>query len=170
MSRLDKALKVAQGIPGWMDTAELIWLGERASECKTIVEVGSWKGRSTKMLALMTDGVVWSIDDLTGEADDPDPELNTNFYVNLTPEVETGKVRVIRRPSTEAAKMIEKADMVFIDACHEYPAPKNDIEAWRPVVNGGLLCGHDAKYPGVEKSLEETLPGYSMAVGSIWVA
>ena len=44
----------AINIPGWMSVEELTYLAEAASKSNIIVEVGSWKGRSTIALAANT--------------------------------------------------------------------------------------------------------------------
>jgi predicted O-methyltransferase YrrM len=171
---LAKAVEAAEAIPGWMSHEELTWLGGQAAEHHTIFEVGSWQGRSTKVMALMTPGVVYAVDDLSGETSDPVDNQAMLFGKHLAPELESGKVSVIRRPSLIAAANLQNdfADMVFIDGDHTYPAPRFDIQTWRWILRkGGLLCGHDRWLPGVEQSLVEVFEqGVDDAAGSIWVA
>lgn len=172
----DDAVLAALEIPGWMTKAELYWLAEQAADRRVIIEVGSWQGRSTKALASMTKGLVISIDSLAGESGTPVDDLDGLFRDHLKAEIESGKVEVVRKPSLDAAQDYFDgfADMVFIDGCHEYPAPLEDIRAWRKVVRrDGLVCGHDRWLPGVERSLDEysaSEGGNSVqrAVDSIW--
>lgn len=164
---LEEALHVADQIPGWMAPWELEWLGIQAAERKVIVEVGCYRGRSTKMLALMTPGVVYAVDDFRGEVDPPPVEfgeppsqgksLYLQFHRNLEPQIKSGKVKVIQKASLDAVKTFrDKANMVFIDGDHKYPAPVEDIKAWYPkLAPKGLLCGHDSPDPGVQPSLQE---------------
>jgi hypothetical protein len=52
-------------------------------------------------------------------------------------------------PSLEGAKLYPDGhfDLVYIDACHDYPAVRDDIAAWLPKVRpGGVLAGHDWQY------------------------
>jgi len=50
-------------------------------------------------------------------------------------------------------------DMIFIDAMHEYPDVKADIERWWPKVrSGGVLALHDYRhrdFPGVAQAADE---------------
>lgn len=174
MSALSDAVQAAEQIEGWMEVAELEWLGERAAQHKTIVEIGSFHGRSTKVLALMCPGVVYSIDSLAFDAAGwMDCNQDKHFKENLKAEIKGKKVKVIRKASLDAVKGFknEQADMIFVDGEHEYPAATVDILAWTPkLAKGGLLCGHDSTIPGVTKSLDEILPGWKQGPGSLWEA
>lgn len=172
---LQTAVEIAETVPGWMSHEELTWLAEQAAEHHTIFEIGSWQGRSTKVLAMMTPGVVYAVDDLAGEASDPLDNQAALFGKHLAPELSSGKVSVIRKPSLIAAANLQNnfADMVFIDGDHIYPAPRHDIKTWAWILqDGGLLCGHDRWLPGVEQSLQEVFKEETVQTpaGSIWVA
>ncbi len=49
-------IKDALATEGWMKPSDLEWLAEKASTFQTIVEVGSWMGRSTMAMADDTEG------------------------------------------------------------------------------------------------------------------
>jgi predicted O-methyltransferase YrrM len=69
-----------------------------------------------------------------------------------------------------AAKLVGlEFDMIFIDGAHDYENVKADILAWRPLSEGGLLCGHDygTCWDGVVKEL---IPHPKVGAGSIWYA
>src|SRR5262245_34583599 len=56
----------AVGIPGYMNIPALEWLAEQAQTHRVIVELGSFCGRSTRVLADNTPGIVYAIDDWSG--------------------------------------------------------------------------------------------------------
>lgn len=69
----------------------------------------------------------------------------------------------------------ESLDFVFIDAVHSYEAVKEDLQAWYSKVRpGGLVSGHDFRWPGVQQALEEFLSEqrekafYSPSVSDVW--
>lgn len=184
MSVADAVVAAAQ-VTGWMSTLELRWLAERASERETVVEVGSWMGRSTKALGMCVRGVVYAVDHWLGS-----PAVNDWCYLeiqkvgadgcfdmfkkNVAEEVASGRIVPVKAESAEAARQLTEllpggADMVFIDGDHEYEEVKRDIALWRPLVKkGGLLSGHDYKaWPGVTKAVDEIFPGRALA-GTIW--
>lgn len=180
---VEEAVAEAEKIPGWMEPEELTWLGEMAAAHERIVEVGCYRGRSTKVLALMCPGTVYAVDSLKGEVDPPPVQfhappmektrLDQEFRESLADEIGSGKVTVIRRPSLSASKLFQakSVGMVFIDANHTYPAPLKDIKAWKPKLKeGGLLCGHDAPDPGVEQSLNEVDFPHGRGPDRIWYA
>lgn len=155
-----------------MTLPELAWLGDQAQTRQTVVELGSYLGRSLKILALTCPGTVYSVDNLVGVGDRPTKHgvgMDAVFRKNLAAEIESGKVVVIRKGTVEAARGFEdgSVDMVFIDADHSHPAPLNDIEAWLPkLAPNGLLCGHDADFRGVKRALEQY--PHELVVDGIW--
>lgn len=172
MTSFSEAFAAAQGIRGWMSEGELAFLGIEAQNRHTIVELGSYLGRSLKMMALLCPGTVHSVDNLDGVGGSPHKfgtGMDEIFRRNMAPELESGKVIVHRKTSLEAAPDFEAGtvDMVFIDADHAHPAPLNDIEAWLPkLAPGGLLCGHDAGFRGVKRALER-FP-HELVVDGLW--
>lgn len=138
---------------GWMQEAELLWLANRASEHKLIVELGSYLGRSTRALADNTPGQVIAIDNWYGCKDVNMPEqerkaLFLRFNANLGNLLLRRKVLPYRIDHTKVLENQDlsslQPDMVFIDGDHTKSGVENDIEIWYPkLVSGGLICGHD---------------------------
>jgi hypothetical protein len=65
------------------------------------------------------------------------------------------------------------ADLVFIDARHDYDSVLEDIRLWWPKVRtGGMLCGHDFnhKWPGVERAVADSFNLMHIGVthDSVW--
>jgi hypothetical protein len=71
------------------------------------------------------------------------------------------KVYIHKMSSVDAVKKFENEyfDWVFIDANHEYPYIKENIELWKKKVkNGGIISGHDygnKKWPDIKKAVDE---------------
>jgi predicted O-methyltransferase YrrM len=177
-------LDAARATDGWMADDELIWLAEQAAWADSIIEVGSWKGRSTLALAANTPGHVWAVDHWQGTPGDahlaevdrlggPDG-LYQAFCANLQPWLAKGKVTVLRMNAPDAVSQFRpgSVDLVFIDAGHVYADVKRDIETYRPLVKqGGILCGHDYACPshrGVQDAVDELFPTVNRAGLSIW--
>jgi predicted O-methyltransferase YrrM len=83
----------------------------------------------------------------------------------------------IKEDSVTASRFIEDGclDFVFIDGDHSYEGVKSDIAAWYNKVRpGGLFCGHDYSWPGVNRAVHEfaeehKLEGFSTPMASdIW--
>lgn len=182
------AVQAADAIQGWMKIPELEWLAMTAESRKIIIEVGSWKGRSTKALAHSTPGVVYAVDHFAGSADERSSThaeasrrghdaIYEEFRANLANEILVRRVVPVRSDSLEAIPLLQKllgekkADMIFIDCDHSCEAVKRDILAYRPLLaEGGILCGHDYEEggPGVIRAVNELVPGFSRGAGTIW--
>ena len=149
---------VADTILGMMVRTELEWIYEAAKRMDTIVEIGSYKGRSTYALCAGCRGQVYAVDPFmaggywpdTDSVKDTYPEFMENMkgFANLT---------VVRMTSEEAAAsglIPPMVDMVFIDGDHDYAMVKKDLELWAPRTKK-LVCGHDLNVPGVEQAVME---------------
>ncbi len=66
--------------------------------------------------------------------------------------------RRIKSTSVEAASAFpaNTFDFIFIDGDHSYEAVKADLNAWYKTVRpGGLFSGHDYRWDGVKRAIEE---------------
>ena len=162
---LTKALQ----IEGWMLKPELEWLATQAAKHKIIVEIGSFKGRSTRALADNTDGLVVAIDDFWGPREIELPNRHTIYETFLANTADLSNIAVIKANHRDLPNPEFVPDMVFLDGAHEYDAVKEDILFWLPRT-AGLLAGHDFGWcPGVDQAVRELLPNFQVAPGtSIW--
>jgi predicted O-methyltransferase YrrM len=166
------------GIDGWTSTEELKFLAERAKLASNIVEIGSWKGRSTKVLLEASQGFVHAIDHFNGTDKDGDDwsgilakeqDVKSEFLKNVG---HYPNLRLHEMSSGDAAQFFNdnSLDMVFIDGDHTYKGVKQDIDTWLPKMKkGGIICGHDYDigWPGVVQAVDETF-GKTNTVGTIW--
>ena len=158
-----------ENIEGWMMPIELEFLRNNAKKFKDIVEIGSWKGRSTFALLKNCPGTVHSVDTFLG-SEDPLDTGHIDVYDEFFKNVGHFKNLVIhRKKSVEGAKDFEDGsmDMVFIDAGHQYHEVKEDIEAWKHKCKI-LLCGHDYNWPPVAKAVIDTIGEPDGVCGTIW--
>lgn len=164
--KLETAVDRASKIPGWMEEEELAWLGEQAAKHKVIVEIGTWYGRSTKVMSLMTKGKVYSVDNLSGESPGLRSKLERGMKKNLSSQIKSDKVELLRMSSLEACRTLQDVDMVFLDGDHSYESMKLEIPAWGSVTN--VLCGHDyGSDEGVTRAIQELLV-VENPIGTIW--
>jgi hypothetical protein len=159
-------------IDGWMEPAHLEWLAEQASRHRRIVEVGSYQGRSTRVLADNTDGVVYALDNWKGpwEADistELRGQLFSIFQENLKDHIASGKVIPIRCDHAFAPRGI-RPDMVFIDGDHSYWSVHRDVTFWKSeIVPGGLMSGDDWDCLQIRHVVRELL-GEPEVTRAIW--
>ncbi|MBD3247864.1 class I SAM-dependent methyltransferase [Candidatus Falkowbacteria bacterium] len=142
---------------GWLTPNEADLLYNLAKNTKNkgeIVEIGSWKGRSTICLALGSKEAfgrkVYAIDPHTGspEHKERNPGVDTfdDFKKNIKEAGVSDLVEPIRAYSFEASKIFDKSiEFLFIDGAHEYEAVLKDFEDWFPkVAPGGIIAFHDS--------------------------
>jgi hypothetical protein len=171
-------INIAQAlqIRGWMSEPELYFLAEQAQKHKTIIEAGSYCGRSTRAMADNTDGIVHAIDPWDGQRQyygnivhqNGDNNIFNQFVCNLNGYIRSCKVVIYI--SNFHNVHIDRPDMVFIDAIHEYTPLKRDINHALKLMHGkGLLCGHDysSGWPEVIEVVDEMF-GKVNVCDSIW--
>jgi predicted O-methyltransferase YrrM len=184
MSHVD--VSRARAIKGWMSEEELCWLATQALYARTIVEVGSFRGRSARALADHTDGVVWCIDPWDGIYLRDDGAVHTKintavypeFCANLRDHIDSGRVVPVKAKSLDLdtlelllADLGDGADLVFLDGDHRRHIVTNEIVTYRSLVKpGGILAGHDythSDWPGVKEAVDAIFPQVNLC-GSIW--
>ena len=166
-----------EGIDGWMSVDELGWLYETAKKCKNVLEIGSWRGRSTHALLSGCKGTVTAVDTWQGSSDPGDFTYSLAKKSDVFAEFQKNvghfpNLEVLRMSSAEAAKVCEsrKFDMVFIDATHTYEGVCDDIKAWKD--NAALiLAGHDftQTWIGVQRAVRDSIGEPDEVVDTIWV-
>jgi predicted O-methyltransferase YrrM len=123
-----------------------------------VVEVGCFRGETTRCLAGATSRTVIAVDPFQGYGG-ADADF-AHFRRNVA-----GLDNVLHEPKTsgEAAANWKHgpASMIFIDAVHDYVNTSFDINAWLPkLAPGGLLALHDidqAAYAGTRRAAFELL-------------
>lgn len=149
-----------------------------------IIEVGSWMGQSTVGMTLLAkkknkNVKIWAVDTWEGSLENINPgetschvaiideldkkrtTLYETFLLNLKIFQVEDDIIPIRKTSEEASKDFEDgfAELVIIDAAHDYDNVSNDIKHWLPKVKkGGILAGDDynpQSFPGVVAAVKD---------------
>lgn len=146
------ARPIVSSIPGWLYKEQEEWLFKAASrlphECN-IVEIGSFKGRSTSCLAFgcrASKKRVFAVDTFNGnEWDFADRNFFAEFSENLDRCGLSKHVVPIVGLSGEIAKSWkEPIHLLFIDGSHRYEDVVTDFFGFFPhVVPGGTVALHD---------------------------
>ncbi len=160
MPGFDDVLASVVGVEGWLTDVQARRLWAAAAQVGAsgqIVEIGSFRGRSTIILAsAASDSVALVAVDPHGGSDrgpneyDPDAPLgdvdHDTFHANLARAGVDDRVRHVRRPSDQAWDDVEgQIDMLYIDGAHRYRFAKPDIERWGARVRpGGSMFIHDS--------------------------
>lgn len=148
------------GVEGWLSDAQIQALHEAALACPPagrIVEIGSFRGRSTIVLASSAppDAEVVAIDPHAGNDRGPqeiegfEAEAATDhevFNSNLDGAGVAGRVRHVRALSDAAHGAVDDPiDVLFIDGAHRFGPARADIRDWgRRVAPGGRMLIHDS--------------------------
>lgn len=157
---LASVLTRVAGIDGWMTSGQAAALHDAATRCPaggTIVEIGSFRGRSTIVLAsAAAPGIeVVAIDPHAGndrgprEIDGYDTEADDDhavFMANLAEAGVSDRVRHVRAFSDDALGEVEgEIDVLYIDGAHRYEPALADIRSWGGrVTRGGVMLIHDS--------------------------
>ena len=155
-------------VEGWLLEEEGNLLEKLAKDNKNgnIVEIGSWKGRSTIRLAKGTiagkKNIIFAIDPHTGSPEHIDAlgeQINTypEFEQNIkNAGVENYIVPVVQTSEEAALTFNAPIGLIFIDGDHTYEMVKKDFEMWNSkVLPGGIIAFHDNHWPGVLKVLKD---------------
>jgi len=152
---LESARTAARPVAGWLTDAEGELLFSLAAHCPpsaTIVEIGSWQGKSTIWIASgarRIGGHVFAIDPHEGSLEDPAARTLEFLKTNLADAGVTDIVTPVVARSEEATGRVPVGcDLLFIDGDHTAPGVRRDLEIWVPNLRaGGAVAMHDVLNP-----------------------
>jgi MMP 1-O-methyltransferase len=167
---LERALA---GVEGWLYLGEAWALHEiarniaRTDQAATVVEIGSWKGRSTIALALglkaRGSGKLFAIDPHTGAhgSTAAGPVVTaTEFQRNVVAAEVDSLVELLVSTSHEARGRFatKSVDVLFIDGSHQYEDVVTDIADWETALKDeSAIAFNDPSAPGVYRALREVV-------------
>ena len=142
---------------------------QRLNSGSKIVEIGSWKGKSSAYMAVeiansTKDIEFYCVDTWEGSIEHTEEQKGHNLYNKFLDNMRPVENYYfpIKLNSIDASKKFKdnSLDFVFIDASHQYEDVKKDIISWLPKVkDGGIIAGHDYTefHPGVIQAADEVL-------------
>jgi predicted O-methyltransferase YrrM len=147
-------------LPGWLSYEEGETLYRLARACTgrgVIVEIGSWRGKSTTCLGLGSKAgshvPIFAID--------PHSE---HTFGEFKDNVEAAGISDLVTPMPGRSQELvqgfdQPIELLFIDGAHQYDLVLEDFERWVPkVVEGGVVAMHDTTwYEGPKRVAEEMI-------------
>jgi predicted O-methyltransferase YrrM len=135
-------------VPGWLTDEEGEALYELARGCSgrgAIVEIGSWKGKSTICLGLGSRaGNAAPIFAIDPHADYRFGDFQANVRRAGIVELVTP---IASLSQAAAADFHEPIELLFVDGSHEESLVREDFDKWVPkVVDGGWVAFHDTTW------------------------
>jgi hypothetical protein len=153
---------------GWFHNAAELESLIDTRQVKTVIEVGSWLGLSTRFTAslLPKGGKLYAVDHWLGSAEHQPgewayypalPYLYQQFLSNVIHSDLTEKIVPVRMASLDAANYLRTLenpimpDLIYLDASHETESVYADLNAWYPYVEQhGIMCGDDWIWSSVQ--------------------
>ena len=168
--KFDEVWKIASGVEGWLDEANAKAMFDCARDkiAGDIMEVGSYRGRSTTVLAAaaLTKKVkLWVVDPFyiddafPGDPDSSVSDVNTfcDFFRKMKEFGFWDDMHFMRGTSEEiGAHWDGLLSFIFVDAHHTYEHVKRDFEIWSPkIADDGYFVFHDTDCLPVKRFLDE---------------
>jgi len=150
---LTKIMTILDQIDGYLSPTEVELLYSLAKRCKgkgVIVEIGSYKGKSTISLASGSKAgnrvKIYAIDPFKHPKISGASDTLNEFKQNICLAGVSDMVTEMVLTSESAAKIFhEPVELIFIDGDHDYKNVKLDYGLWFPkVINGGIMAFHDS--------------------------
>jgi MMP 1-O-methyltransferase len=136
-------------LPGWLSHEEGETLYRLAKACTgrgVIVEIGSFRGKSTTCLGLGSKAAgrgvrVYAIDPhRRGSFPDFRQNIENADLVDVVTPIQSGSQNAWR-------DFDEPIELLFIDGSHKYKRVRDDFRRWVPkVVDGGVVAMHDTTW------------------------
>lgn len=183
---------------GWNGNHNIFHKYVEETRPRTIIEVGTWKGQSALNMAdsckkLSTETIMFCVDTWLGSLEFIDgrnphlidalklvhgfPSVYYQFISNVMHRGHQDVIVPIPQTSHIAAKYFRsqgiKAQLIYVDASHEYEDVIKDIDAYMPILKkGGIMFGDDYGFYGVKQAVDEFFNSRGMRIevvdGNYW--
>lgn len=168
---IEEIKKVVENVEGWLTDREGELLYDLAKNCKAkgvIVEIGSWKGRSTIWLGKGSKAgnnvKIYAIDPHIGSTEHKNMFGEVWTFEEFKKNIREAKVDdivvpIVKTSESAAREFDEPVEFIFIDGAHGYDIVKLDFELWFPkVIDEGIMAFHDTiGWPGPAKVVEKSI-------------
>lgn len=152
----ERAAAAAAPVEGWLSERQgraLLAAALATTGRGAIVEVGSWKGRSTIWLAFGArerGRRVLAVDPHSGSREDPSARTLDAFLGNLASAGVADAVAPLVMTSARAVHTItEPVELLFVDGDHGEAGARLDADLWLPkLLPGGTVLFHDVATSG----------------------
>jgi predicted O-methyltransferase YrrM len=180
MAKISASFENIKKLDGWLRDEEIKFLKRTSNKLRgfgDIVEIGSWKGKSTIAIASSirnSKTMVYAIDHHKGSKEHKNADTFAEFKKNVKDfGLEKNIVPLVMK-SVVANKYWEKApkaiEMLWIDGSHEYSDVKKDFLLWNKyLIDGGIIALHDTFFwDGPRKVVNEFIfPGNFKKIGFV---
>jgi precorrin-6B methylase 2 len=158
-------------IDGWMSEEELKWLFEQAQKMDSILEIGSWCGRSTTALCSGCKGAVFAIDHFKGSIEHQELIKGRDIFKEFRANMKgfNNLITIIADSTKIVDYLIIDFDMLFVDGGHEYETVLADLEGWGSRAKK-MIVGHDISENGVPEAVKKYFGNVEVEHGpdSLW--
>jgi hypothetical protein len=171
-----KAWPLIRPIEGWLHGGQERWLFDSVralSDGANIVEIGSYKGRSTCCLGFGCRGTrkrVYALDRFVVGQVLPRIDSFDEFSRNVHSCGLSEYVVPVVGCSADVAKTWSKPiHFLFVDGSHEYEDVVTDFQGFLPhVISGGLIAFHDVEpgWPGVLRAWNDIISHRLSGIGN----
>jgi Methyltransferase domain len=163
-------------IEGWLTAAQAARLRSAAMASRpsgAVVEIGSFRGKSTVVLAQAAGSVI-AIDPHAGSDRGPQ-EISADaargdadfeaFHANLSAAGVADRVRHVRKFSADALQDVDgPLSLLYVDGAHRFGPARDDLTRWGArVAPGGTMLVHDAF-----SSIGVTLALFAVCLSGDW--
>lgn len=124
---------------------ELAVLLKHARDAKVIVEIGTFEGSTATAMAVVTSGVVFTVDIF------PTGRMGICYGERIAHLIKRrcglANLHILKGAGHDLAQTFDRAvDLVFVDADHSYEGAKQDWADWTPKLrSGGIIALHDSR-------------------------
>lgn len=183
--RLENFEPLPPDMQGWNSNSPIFKILIDEVKPTTIIEVGTWKGMSAIEMAKHTKAEIYCVDTWLGAVEfythptkERDlmkkhgyPQVYYQFLSNIVRAGIESQITPIPLPSHTAKDILPKAQLIYIDASHQYEDVLKDCnDYWNLLEKGGIMFGDDYgnQVFEVKKAVDEFTSNLKLEIYDNW--